>query len=201
MEFPEVPAARKTVNKSGVHGSANGIRWQIDGLDPFAVLKIVQGAGVLTVGETPDFLGVGGMLSFFFQNDLLKFEVNLVAVNEAHLRASSKLLALARRVVNEPVHRRDDWTRKWIQTVSFRADSLRRFRDTRFVDSFLVAGTSGNSMAIQSAPADEKPTEIEVRSLQGATVYIERLRCCQIQRQKERRDDGQNTRPIPGIQH
>ena len=42
MEFPEVPAARKTVNKSGVHGSANGIRWQIDGLDPFAVLKITS---------------------------------------------------------------------------------------------------------------------------------------------------------------
>jgi hypothetical protein len=56
-------------------------------------------------------------------------------------------------------------------------------------------------MAIQSAPTDENPTEIEVRNLQSATFYIERLRCHQMQRQKERRDDGQNTRHIPGIQH
>jgi hypothetical protein len=34
MEFPEVPAARKTVNKSGVHVSAKSIPWQSGGLDP-----------------------------------------------------------------------------------------------------------------------------------------------------------------------
>ena len=100
------------------------------------ILKIVQGTGVLTIGETPDFLGVGGMLSFSFQNDLLKFEVNLAAVNEAHLRASSKLLALARRVVNERVNRRDVRTRKWIQTVSLPADSLGRYGDATFVGRF-----------------------------------------------------------------
>jgi hypothetical protein len=100
------------------------------------ILKIVRGTGVLTIGETPDFLGVGGMLSFSFQNDLLKFEVNLAAVNEAHLRASSKLLALARRVVNERVHRRDVKTRKWIQIVCLPADSLGTYKDTRFVDRF-----------------------------------------------------------------
>lgn len=66
------------------------------------VLQIVQGTGVLTVGETPDFLAAGGMLSFSFQNDSLQFEVNLAATNEAHLRVSSRLLALARRVVNNP---------------------------------------------------------------------------------------------------
>jgi hypothetical protein len=63
------------------------------------ILKIVQGAGILTVGETRDFLSAGGMLSFSFQDDSLQFEVNLVAAGEAHLRVSSKLLALARRVV------------------------------------------------------------------------------------------------------
>jgi hypothetical protein len=100
------------------------------------ILKIVQGTGVLTIGETSDFLGAGGMLSFSFQNDSLKFEVNLAAVNEAHLRASSKLLALARRVVNERVHRRDVRNRKWIQTVCLPADALGRYRVTRFVDRF-----------------------------------------------------------------
>jgi hypothetical protein len=100
------------------------------------VFKIVQGAGILTVGETPDFLSAGGMLSFSFQNDLLRFEVNLVAANEAHLRFSSKLLALARRVVSKPVHRMDDRTGKRIQTVSLPENSPRRYIDSRFVDRF-----------------------------------------------------------------
>ena len=66
------------------------------------VLQVVQGADVLTVGETPDFLSAGGALSFSFQNEALQFEVNLVVANDAHLRVSSRLLALARRVVNNP---------------------------------------------------------------------------------------------------
>jgi hypothetical protein len=41
-------------------------------------------------------------LSFSFQNEALQFEVNLVAANDAHLKVSSKLLAIARRVVNNP---------------------------------------------------------------------------------------------------
>jgi YfiR/HmsC-like len=57
---------------------------------------------VLTVGETPDFLSAGGAMSFSFQNDALHFEVNLVAANGAHLKVSSRLLALARRVVDDP---------------------------------------------------------------------------------------------------
>lgn len=63
------------------------------------ILKFVQGAETLTVGETTDFLSAGGMLGLLFQNDTLQFEVNLVVANEAHLQVSSKLLALAHRVV------------------------------------------------------------------------------------------------------
>ena len=64
------------------------------------ILQMVQGADVLTIGETSDFLNAGGVLSFSFENEDLQFEVNLVAANEAHLRVSSKLLAVARRVMN-----------------------------------------------------------------------------------------------------
>jgi len=64
-----------------------------------SILKIVQRADTLTVGETTDFLSAGGMLSFLFQNESLQFEVNLAAANEAHLQVRSKLLALAHRVV------------------------------------------------------------------------------------------------------
>jgi YfiR/HmsC-like len=64
------------------------------------VLQFVQGADVLTVGEAPDFLEAGGAMSFSFQNDALQFEVNLLATTDAHLRVSSRLLALARHVVS-----------------------------------------------------------------------------------------------------
>jgi hypothetical protein len=63
------------------------------------VLQAVQGANVLTVGETPDFLSAGGAFTFSFQNEALQFDVNLLAANDAHLKVSSRLLA--RRVVNQ----------------------------------------------------------------------------------------------------
>jgi asparagine synthetase B (glutamine-hydrolysing) len=66
------------------------------------VLQSVQGADELTVGETSDFLSAGGALSVSFGDQALQFEVNLVAVSEAHLRVSSRLFALARRVVGKP---------------------------------------------------------------------------------------------------
>ena len=66
------------------------------------LLQVIQGAGVLTVGEAPDFLKAGGAMSFSYQNESLQFEVNLQAATNAHLRMSSKLLALARRVLNKP---------------------------------------------------------------------------------------------------
>jgi hypothetical protein len=41
-------------------------------------------------------------MSFSYPNESLQFEVNLLAATDAHLRMSSRLLALARRVVNKP---------------------------------------------------------------------------------------------------
>ena len=68
------------------------------------VLQAVEGADVLTIGETPDFLSAGGAMTFSVQsdpagNEALQFEVNLPAANAAHLKISSKLLAVARRIV------------------------------------------------------------------------------------------------------
>jgi hypothetical protein len=64
------------------------------------LLQAVEGAGVLTVGETPDFLAAGGIISFAVEREALQFEVNLVAADKARLKISSRLLGLARRVVN-----------------------------------------------------------------------------------------------------
>jgi len=40
------------------------------------------------------------MISFAVERDILQFEVNLVAADSARLKISSRLLTLARRVVN-----------------------------------------------------------------------------------------------------
>ena len=64
------------------------------------LLQAVEGTGVLTVGETPDFLAAGGIISFTFENEALQFEVNLLAAESARLKISSRLLALARRIVH-----------------------------------------------------------------------------------------------------
>jgi YfiR/HmsC-like len=62
------------------------------------VLEAVRGQGVLTVGETAEFLDAGGIVSFSMEEEKLKFDINLDEANRAHLRFSSRLLALARRV-------------------------------------------------------------------------------------------------------
>ncbi len=65
------------------------------------IMKAIEGASVLTVGETPDFLAIGGTIEFLISEDKLQFEVNLGVANEARLRISSSMLALARHVVTK----------------------------------------------------------------------------------------------------
>jgi hypothetical protein len=64
-------------------------------------LDAVRGRMVLTVGETPEFLDAGGILSFSGQQGAIQFDVNLGAAKAAQLKLSSRLLVLARRVVNQ----------------------------------------------------------------------------------------------------
>ena len=64
------------------------------------VLGSVRGLNVLTIGETPEFLDAGGIVSFSMQQETLQFDVNLDEANKAHLKISSRLLALARHVFN-----------------------------------------------------------------------------------------------------
>ena len=63
------------------------------------VIALVQGTSTFTVGETANFLAAGGMISISYENEGIQFEVNLVSAREAHFHVSSKLLALAHRVV------------------------------------------------------------------------------------------------------
>lgn len=52
--------------------------------------------GILTIGETPDFLPSGGMINLFLKEDRVFFEINIDAINESGPKLSSQLLKLAR---------------------------------------------------------------------------------------------------------
>jgi hypothetical protein len=61
--------------------------------------KLIEAAKrtpVLLVAETPGFARSGGTINFITESGRLLFEVNIVAAENAHLKISSKLLALAR---------------------------------------------------------------------------------------------------------
>ena len=61
-----------------------------------AYLRFARTEPMLTVGETRTFLNGGGIISFFLDNDKVRFEINPQAAERANLRISSSLLKLAR---------------------------------------------------------------------------------------------------------
>ena len=66
--------------------------------DAANVLKHVVSPGVLTVGESDDFLDMGGVIHLLIEDKKVRFEVNLDSAQRAHLTISSQLLKLARTI-------------------------------------------------------------------------------------------------------
>jgi YfiR/HmsC-like len=64
------------------------------------ILDAVKGYGVLTVGETEDFLGFGGIITFIPGTQKPVFEVNIDSCENERLKISSKVLRLARKVID-----------------------------------------------------------------------------------------------------
>lgn len=60
-----------------------------------AVLKKVKGKPVLTIGQSPDFLRLGGMINLVESGSRFKLQVNICAARKAGLTISSKLLKLS----------------------------------------------------------------------------------------------------------
>lgn len=60
-----------------------------------AILGKLRSPGVLTVGDTEGFAAQGGVINFRLEGGKVRFEVNVEAAAQVHLRLSSKLLALA----------------------------------------------------------------------------------------------------------
>jgi len=71
----------------------NGNKHLVAGLDA------VKGIPVLTVGDTENFAEGGGMIAFCQDGNKIRFDINLMAANEAKLTISARLLSLAKTVI------------------------------------------------------------------------------------------------------
>jgi len=65
------------------------------------IIKALKGSPVLTVGETAGFLESGGIINFLMEDKKVRFEINITGAKKSKLKISSKLLRLAKRVVEE----------------------------------------------------------------------------------------------------
>ena len=65
------------------------------------IMDRLNGASVLTVGETHNFTRLGGVITLGLEQNKVRFEVNLQSAERARLKVSSKLLTLARVVRSE----------------------------------------------------------------------------------------------------
>jgi hypothetical protein len=63
------------------------------------LLEALHGSNVLTVGETESFVDQGGIISFVTQDGQVHFQVNHKAATQSGIRLSSRLLSVAKRVI------------------------------------------------------------------------------------------------------
>ena len=71
-----------------------------------AILRVLQGAPILTVCDDELFAEQGGIMNFVRHNSRIRFDINLDAAKESHLQISSNLHDLARVIVVDGVSRR-----------------------------------------------------------------------------------------------
>ena len=64
------------------------------------IVASIEGASVLTVGEMDGFASNGGMIRLTMEDNKVRFQINAGAARHARLRISSKLLSLAKDVIN-----------------------------------------------------------------------------------------------------
>jgi len=65
------------------------------------ILQGLTGVSVLTVGDTPGFAKMGGVINFVLDENRVRFEINLKAAERAHLKLSARLLTVAKLIVVE----------------------------------------------------------------------------------------------------
>jgi hypothetical protein len=76
--------------------------WNLDAPQSRRLVDALGGAPVLTVSDFNRFAALGGVVQFVYENGRLRFAINLAAMRRQGLRLSSKLLALASIVEDDP---------------------------------------------------------------------------------------------------
>jgi len=59
-------------------------------------LQHIESRNILTVSDIPGFTAKGGMIGFYYDKGKIKIEINMIAVANAKLQISAKLLEVAR---------------------------------------------------------------------------------------------------------
>jgi len=67
-----------------------------------ALLAVLKGAAILTVGETNDFTALGGVIDFKLDGTRVHIQIDVRMAEQNHLKISSKLLSLAEIVKQQP---------------------------------------------------------------------------------------------------
>jgi len=65
------------------------------------IIEVVKNYHILTVSEMDGFLEAGGIINWFVEDKKVRFEINTYAAGQANLEIRSKLLRLAKRIVEE----------------------------------------------------------------------------------------------------
>jgi hypothetical protein len=66
-----------------------------------SILRDLRGSSVLTVGDTPGFAGMGGIINFVLDDGRVRFEINVKAAERARLKISARLLTVAKFIVTD----------------------------------------------------------------------------------------------------
>jgi len=74
------------------------------------IINEVKDHDVLMVGEMEGFLEAGGIINFLIEDRKVRFEINITAAEQAKLKIRSKLLRLAKRIVEEDADRENKGT-------------------------------------------------------------------------------------------
>jgi hypothetical protein len=65
----------------------------------FEIVNLVRNHSILTVADMDGFLGAGGIINFLMEEKKVRFEINVKTAKQAELNIRSKLLRLAKRVI------------------------------------------------------------------------------------------------------
>lgn len=63
------------------------------------IINLVMKHNILTVGDTKSFLESGGIINFLMEDKKVRFEINNTVAEQTELKIRSKLLRLAKRVI------------------------------------------------------------------------------------------------------